>query len=324
MCVCVCLAPASNQMLRILLLLTNTIYVGGFHVDDCCFMYSYIICVFYYCTTQNPCSLDRLEEEEKARIHQLKLQVLPENVPDPIGIDDAKRFALNAQQSSSVTTTDSAAVLLLGGPPLQPSSSIAGAAAATVTSTQSNLFWHKYKSQQQQLLGRFTKPASTALKSGHEGNDLMRTNAKQQSPPPSSSSSTHPYVSSSSSKSLHYGGRLRLYRENMQTTPPNLEPVTLQTKLIPLSGAAIGKGTGTTTAVSTSATAAASAPPPRSMQSPTSRTASTSSRSTITGRTRPSNRNSTNNSMMSFSHDDDTTFDQDFDDDDDDEDMVDD
>mmetsp|Transcript_2415 Transcript_2415/g.5010 ORF Transcript_2415/g.5010 Transcript_2415/m.5010 type:complete len:265 (-) Transcript_2415:19-813(-) len=50
---------------------------------------------------QQSSSLDRLEAEEQAQIQRLKKLVLPENIPDPIGMDDSKKFALNAQQSST-------------------------------------------------------------------------------------------------------------------------------------------------------------------------------------------------------------------------------
>lgn len=57
--------------------------------------------------------MDRLEEEEQWQIERLKKLVLPDNIPSPVGMDDSKKFALNAQQSK--TGADSDAVLLGSG-----------------------------------------------------------------------------------------------------------------------------------------------------------------------------------------------------------------
>lgn len=79
---------------------------------------------------QKTSSLDRLEEEELAHFQRVKKCVLPENIPDPIGIDDSKKFALHSTQQPSALDQETSWMQFLTG--------------ATIGSPKQQ-FWQKYQ-----------------------------------------------------------------------------------------------------------------------------------------------------------------------------------
>ncbi|KAL7581170.1 hypothetical protein ACA910_005959 [Epithemia clementina (nom. ined.)] len=185
---------------------------------------------------QQTSSLDRLEAEEQARVQLLKRKVLPEHIPDPIGVDDTKKFTLTAQQQSAASSAESAAALF--GPPAmiapvvavvnkntssavvvssQPPTTTTTAAAAAAAAP---LFWQKYSHQQQEAAA--TAARIQQQQEQQPQHQVTRRNTQREKPTP-----TFLSPNSSTRISLNYGERLRRYSAarcgQRKSTIPNNE-----------------------------------------------------------------------------------------------------
>ena len=231
--------------------------------------------------------MDRLEAEEKARVQKLKRQVLPENIPDPIGLDDTKKFSLNNDQQASTDFLGSTAALY--GPLISTNSNV------------QQLFWEKYEMQHQQAMERHRRPNRD-----EQGTSELR---HQEQP--------------SSIGILPYGRRRRYNFRAHGPLPTGMEVpdsiVTQQTTPRLTTVAFPGELYSNKVSMANPTNAA-------KLSSAVASSSNSASPGSIGGRTvetpPPSTgaKNKSSTSMMSFSPDEDTTFD----DDDDDEDMVDD
>mmetsp|Transcript_24128 Transcript_24128/g.66861 ORF Transcript_24128/g.66861 Transcript_24128/m.66861 type:complete len:311 (+) Transcript_24128:201-1133(+) len=278
---------------------------------------------------QQSSSLDRLEAEEQAQIQRIKALVLPENIPDPIGMDDSKKFALNAQQSAAASAEADAALL---GP-------------STSALVQQPSFWERHQAE---IFGT-PSTSNNQEEEGHNNNNERQSTLEASmvarktpgsayrdrslAPTPitmsaykrsTRSTSTGSVGSTNSSRSSTSLKRMASGSHGSTTSSSQRRAPSPRTERNPLFG---GSSDSTSSERFDFGTAATTTPAPASATTTTTTGAATPSSSSSSflaaGDTNNNNTSNNSSSMMSLSHDDDegdTTFDRTYDDDDEDDD----